>query len=203
MFRKNTGPFILSAFVAVVSLAFLTGCTGNAANVSTTANSANTAGQQKAVPDNNVAVNLKAPAAMEAEHEKLHENLAKVISSGGKTAEAGKAVEAVLSKHFEHEEEFALPQLGLLPALADGKFSEGMRPAIALSDRLKTDMPKMLDEHKELVKALEALAEAGKTENKADAVAFAEALTAHAKAEEEVSYPTAILVGEYLRVKLP
>ncbi len=139
---------------------------------------------------------------MEAEHKELHDSLAKIIASGGKTAEAGKAVEAVLSKHFEHEEEFALPQLGLLPVLADGKFSEGMRPAIALSDRLKADLPMMINEHKELVKALETLAETGKSENKPDAIAFAEALTAHAKTEEEVSYPTAIVVGEYLKLKL-
>jgi hypothetical protein len=31
---------------------------------------------------------------------------------------------------------------------------------------------------------------------------FAEKLTLHARNEEEVSYPTAILIGEYVKLKL-
>ena len=77
-----------------------------------------------------------------------------------------------------------------------------MKAAIELSDRLKADMPKMLEEHKGIVEALNALKEAAKTENKTQAISFAEHLSAHAQNEEQVMYPAAILVGEYLKLKL-
>ena len=77
-----------------------------------------------------------------------------------------------------------------------------MKRAIDLSDRLKADMPKMLEEHKAIVEALNALKEAAKTENKKQAISFAEHLLAHAQNEEQVMYPAAILVGEYLKLKL-
>jgi hemerythrin-like domain-containing protein len=62
-------------------------------------------------------------------------------------------------------------------------------------------MPKMLDEHKAIVGALDALARAAKEENKIQTVAFTEKLKAHAQTEEQVMYPAAILVGEYLKLK--
>ena len=61
----------------------------------------------------------------------------------------------------------------------------------------------MLTEHREIVKALQRLTEAAKSENMPEYVRFAERLMAHARAEEEVSYPTALLIGRYLKVVLP
>jgi hemerythrin superfamily protein len=46
------------------------------------------------------------------------------------------------------------------------------------------------------------LTEAALKENKLDYVQFAEKLTLHAQTEEEVLYPAAILVGEYLKLQL-
>jgi hypothetical protein len=47
------------------------------------------------------------------------------------------------------------------------------------------------------------LVEAAKAENKPEYVHFAEKLMAHARTEEEVSYPTALLIGRYLKATLP
>ena len=145
---------------------------------------------------------LEVPSSIAAEHRELHEELRTAIASGGKTAAAAKIVEQRLKVHFEKEEEYALPQLGLLVPLAEGRVSPEMKRAIELSDRLKADMPKMLEEHKGIVEALNALKEAAKTENKKQAISFAEHLLAHAQNEEQVMYPAAILVGEYLKLKL-
>ena len=60
----------------------------------------------------------------------------------------------------------------------------------------------MLMEHKSIVAALNHLADVAKQENKPEYVEFAEKLILHAQTEEEVSYPTAILIGEYLKLKL-
>jgi hemerythrin-like domain-containing protein len=60
----------------------------------------------------------------------------------------------------------------------------------------------MLKEHENIVVALDALANAARQENKLAAQQFAEKLKQHAKTEEEVLYPAAILVGDYIELKL-
>jgi hypothetical protein len=77
-----------------------------------------------------------------------------------------------------------------------------MEPAVAMAHRLKADLGHMLLEHKEIVAALEALKEAAGSEGKASAAGFAEKLMLHAQTEEEVLYPAAILIGEYICLKL-
>lgn len=141
------------------------------------------------------------PSSVEAEHKELHAHLAKILKSGGRTAAAAKDVEKRLHPHFVKEEEFALPPLGLLSALASGQVPTSPDNIIKMSDRLKAEMPQMLREHKEIVGALEHLRTAAQAEHKTDAVQFAEELMAHATQEEQILYPSAILVGEYLKLK--
>ena len=59
----------------------------------------------------------------------------------------------------------------------------------------------MLKEHKAIVAALKKLVAVAKKEKRNDIVHFAEKLMLHAKTEEEVLYPAAILIGEYLKEK--
>lgn len=116
--------------------------------------------------------------------------------------EAAKAVANVLHPHFEKEEEYALPPLGLLSTLAEGKITEEMKSVFIMSDKLKADLSHMLKEHKEIVAALDNLIDAAKKENKMEYADFAEKLKLHARTEEEVLYPAAILIGEYLKLRL-
>jgi hypothetical protein len=61
----------------------------------------------------------------------------------------------------------------------------------------------MLSEHKAIVQTLDELGRAAKAERHPEVSRFVEELTAHAETEEQVLYPAAILVGEYLKLKLP
>jgi hypothetical protein len=101
------------------------------------------------------------------------------------------------------EEEFALPPLALLRPLAGGAVTPEMRGAVRLADRLKAELPRLLAEHKAIVAALEELGRAASMEGHAEVVRFVEKLTVHAQHEEQVLYPAAVLVGEYLKLKLP
>ena len=148
------------------------------------------------------AMKSQIPKSINAEHEELHLALEKAIESGGKTGEAAKVVAERMHLHFKNEEEYALPQLGLLNQLAEGKVYGEMKEAIKLSDKLKADLPQMLAEHKTIVAALDNLSNAAKSENKTDVIEFTEKLKMHAQNEEEVLYPAAILVGEYLKLRL-
>lgn len=142
------------------------------------------------------------PYSMQAEHEALHADLEKAIASGGETGAAAKVVAHVLHAHFESEEKYALPPLGLLPALAEGKISHEMTQVLEMTDTLKAELPRMLEEHKVIVDALQKLIKAASQEQKTEHVHFAEKLMLHARNEEEVAYPTAILIGEYVRMTL-
>ncbi len=155
---------------------------------------------------------LKIPESLELEHEELHEQLYKGIKEGGKVGEAAKAVADILHPHFEKEEEYALPPLGLLTSLlleeqeqrkgGKSKITQEMKNnVISMADRLKTDLSHMVEEHNEIVSSLNNLIEIAKIENKKELVQFAEKLKLHAKTEEQVLYPAAILIGEYLKLK--
>jgi Hemerythrin HHE cation binding domain len=142
------------------------------------------------------------PASLKLEHEDLHAELVMATKAGGKVGEAAKGVARVLHDHFVKEEEFALPPIGLLSALARGEVDENMKSVLRMTDRLKAELPQMLEEHKAVVAALKNLIAAAEVENKPEHARFAEKLMLHAQTEEEVLYPAAILVGEYLKLKL-
>lgn len=142
------------------------------------------------------------PKPMKEEHEELHSNLKKAVMSGGKIGEAAKAVAHALHPHFQREEEFALPPLGLLSAIAEGKITPDMAEVFKMTDTLKAELPQMLEEHKTIVAALNQLIDVAKKEKKDEIVQFAQQLMLHAQTEEQVSYPTAILIGEYLKLRL-
>lgn len=142
------------------------------------------------------------PRPMQVEHDELHADLAKAIAAGGRTGEAARAVGKALHAHFHKEEECALPPLGLLAALAEGRFEPEMAEVLALTDRLEAEMPQMLAEHRQIVLALDKLIEAARAENQPQAERFAAQLKLHAETEELVSYPAARLVGRYVKARL-
>lgn len=142
------------------------------------------------------------PSSLQSEHHELHEALGKATRLGGQTGAAAKALEEALMPHFKREEEFALLPLGLLPELSEGKVRPEMRSALAKTEQLRREMPRMLSEHQAIVSKLEQLERAAEKEKRADVVRFAHQLKAHAVTEEQLLYPTSLLVGEYLRLKL-
>ena len=141
------------------------------------------------------------PASLKEEHKGLHENLESFTKLPGKTGIAAKEVANMLHPHFIKEEEFALPPLGLLVSLAKGQASGDMKGTIAMTDKLKEDWQQMLNEHQQIVGSLEKLRNAAIEEQHPEVVRFTESLKLHAKTEEDVTYPTAILIGEYLKLK--
>ncbi len=145
-------------------------------------------------------MDLKIPQPLKAEHDELHDELRKAISAGGRTAEAAREVARLLHPHFVKEEEFALPPLGLLVRVARGEPppSDATQAAIGMAERLKMELPEMLAEHGQIVAALDALAAVAEREGHAEVSQFAEKLKLHARTEEEVLYPAAIVLGEHL-----
>lgn len=144
---------------------------------------------------------LKVPQPMRMEHEELLAELEKATKVGGKVGEAAKVVAKAMHIHSIKEEEYALPPLGLLSQLAAGRVTPEMGCVLDLTNLLKEDLPYLLAEHQAIVAALMDLIDVAKAEGKSDCARLAERLILHAQVEE-VAYPAAILIGEYLKLKL-
>jgi len=142
------------------------------------------------------------PRPLKLEHKELHGELVEAVKTSGAIGKAAEAVAKVLHPHFVREEEYALPPIGLLQVLAKGKVSKDMKDVLVMTDKLKKDLPHMLKEHKAIVAKLKKLASVAKQEKRPEFVHFAEKLMIHAQTEEEVLYPAALLIGEFIRLKL-
>jgi hemerythrin superfamily protein len=71
-----------------------------------------------------------------------------------------------------------------------------------MTDALRKELPRMLEEHKRIRAATEKLRIAAREEKAAAQEQFAERLAAHAQTEEEILYPAAILVGDIIRARI-
>jgi len=152
-------------------------------------------------PAKQAKMDFSIPEPMQIEHEELHAALARLTKESGRTGDAAKAVAQVLDPHFAKENEYALPPLSLLKPLSQGKFEPNMAEVLKLTDKLDADMPAMLAEHKDIEAALKKLHDAATAENNAAGIHFAEHLAAHAQEEEEFTYPTALLIGKYVKLR--
>jgi hemerythrin-like domain-containing protein len=139
---------------------------------------------------------LSAPASMEKEHQDIWQLLVRVQNLSGKTGSIAEKLARDLKAHIDKEESMALPLLGLLRDLVNGKLSRtSAKRASLVYVKFEKEYPGMLHGHKELRKMLERLKKVGAEEGHLTAVRFAEALEKHSQEEEEVLYPAAILAG--------
>lgn len=145
---------------------------------------------------------LRIPLPLKEEHAELHAELVRATKAGGLTGEAALSLVRVMRPHFKKAEEYALPPLGLLTELSQEGVAPGMSEVLQMTDRLATELAQMLAEHKQIAAALSALIDAARAEGKPEFIDFAQKLMAHARAEEEISYPTTLLIGRYVRAAL-
>jgi len=78
-----------------------------------------------------------------------------------------------------------------------------MRWAIAMADRIKSDREIIFAEHTTITAWMNELAEAARRAHQQDVLDLARSLVADSLNDTEVMEPAAIVIGEYLRSKLP
>lgn len=142
---------------------------------------------------------LGIPKAMEEEHEELHEELRSATKIRGKVGEAAVRVAQALHPHFERENELALPVIGVARELVEGKTSADFLKALELADKFKAEYDKMLQEHLEIVKALDQLHKVAKQAKKRNVIDFGRRLKLPAQTEEDLTYPAVLMVGKLLK----
>jgi hypothetical protein len=140
---------------------------------------------------------LKVPNALKSGHEALYAGLRRAMREPGATGECARNLMQIMDGHMMREEKFALRPLGLLKALSRGETPADLAEAIAIVEGFKREMPQMMDEHRQIADLLRRFAKEAEAAGKPEYVQLAEDLVVHAQIEEDVLYPTAILVGAY------
>lgn len=142
------------------------------------------------------------PSSLRVEHAELHDFAAAASREPEPLGDCMRRVARLLEQHSRKEEAFALPPLGLLERLARGEFHPEMAEVLTHTEWLKNNLPLLFSEHQALLSALEEVLAAASAAKRLDLVDFAERLINHARIEEQVLYPAAILVGELVRLRL-
>lgn len=144
---------------------------------------------------------LQIPEPMRIEHEAIHSRLEAATREAGPVGAAARDLARVLGPHFERENQIALPPLGLLEPLGHGMQipQDQVNRALAITDSLRAELPRMLEEHVHIEAATRKLAEVATEHGIAEVADLAHALLMHARTEQAVHYPAALLVGTILR----
>ena len=145
---------------------------------------------------------LEVPEALKAEHQELRTELDKAASLGGTLGDAAKAVERVLLPHLKKEEEFVLPPLSILPLLTEGEVTVEMGASLPMTNRLRTELPHLIEDHRAINSELEKLAQAAQAEQRWEYACYAEKFRSIAQYEEKVLFPAVMLIGRYVRLNL-
>ena len=144
---------------------------------------------------------LKIPPSLKHEHGEMRASLEIAEKAPGKSGEAAREVARLLLPHFKKEEEYALPPLDALAVMAGGGLPEMPKSIIDNADRLRHELVEMLREHKAIAKALEDLYETATGDARPELARFAKKLLLHAQMEEQIYYPAALVIGDYLKLK--
>lgn len=147
---------------------------------------------------NDKPADLKMPDSLRKRHEAFHAEFTKATKEEGKVGDAARAIEKIGTAHFAKAKD-VFPPLGLLPRLAEGKVTPEMREAVEMAEKLRAGLPQIRRDHHELIAGLKKLGEAAKVQGKTDYVRFAEKLTLHIQEEEEILYPTVLLIGDTVK----
>lgn len=180
---------LLAISATLVALSLVTPASGRAQH------------HQHEAPSQTVADSSRIPASIRTEHAEIHAELTAATKAPGSVGAAARELAAVLHPHFVREEEIALPPLALLAPLARGDWSPAMRDVLPLTDSLRAEMPRMLQEHEAIRAATMRLRDVARAAGATAVAHLAEKLAVHAQSEEEILYPAAILVGELVRVR--
>jgi len=119
----------------------------------------------------------------------------RVAEAAGKTLELVKA-------HIQREQEYILPPLTLLPAIANGRVTPDMKWAVTMADRVKADHELIYQEQARITQALSLLLLAAEEEHDAEAAGLARSLVVDSLSDLELTEPMVVTIGEYVRTKL-
>jgi len=144
---------------------------------------------------------LAIPTSVRDEHLELLAGLLTAGAERGPLGQAARELTATLQPHFDREERIALPPLALLRPLAEDRLPANAAEVLPLTDSLVAELPRMLEAHREVDAAIARFESVARAEHVYRYELLAGSLRRHARGEEEVLYPAAVLVGDVVRAR--
>ena len=138
------------------------------------------------------------PLSLTEEHTTLLNMIHKISIRPDSSGRVAIKLYELLQHHFKEEENYVLPPLGLLPQLIKGELPADTEQVIALTEKLKDQMQHMDVEHQMARAYLNELKTA--SEKDTEVLKLEQELSKHAQMEEEILFPTSLLIGEHLKL---
>lgn len=146
---------------------------------------------------------LVTPPSLKEEHKEIMGSLREFAINPDRTGRAIAELLDVLEPHFEKEEKLAMPVLGSISELVSGDRVTDLREIAESQVALLKEYDKMFDEHSEVRKFIVRAEKIAREEKHEEVVDLLEGLAHHARVEEEVLYPAALLVGTVAKCLMP
>lgn len=148
-------------------------------------------------------VMLASPQSLDEEHEELMNSFRECSKRKGETGKTILQLLEVLEPHFEKEQRVVMPLLGSISDLVSGERISNLNEIAGAQAPLLKEYAQMFEDHK-MVRELIANAEkAAKKEGSEDVIELLKGLAHHARIEEEVLYPSALLAGTLAKCLQP
>ena len=138
------------------------------------------------------------PLSLTEEHTTLLNMIHKISTRPDSSGRVAIKLYELLQHHFKEEENYVLPPLGLLPQLTKGELPADTEQVIALTEKLIDQMQHMDIEHQMVRAYLNELKTA--SEKDTEVLKLEQELSKHAQMEEEILFPTSLLIGEHLKL---
>ncbi|MBI2960586.1 MAG: hemerythrin domain-containing protein [Betaproteobacteria bacterium] len=145
---------------------------------------------------------IDAPKALLLGHDEVRAELVRAATEYGPVGLAAKRLAQICLPHFEREEKCVFPVLALLPHLARGELRPDMASVLPLVSDFTARYDAIGMQHDSIHAAIDDLLQAAHREKKREFAEFAYNLRVHERIEDEVIFPTVLMIGQYLREKL-
>jgi len=142
-----------------------------------------------------------APASILKEHEYLLSRIHGIASYKDSTGRAAQKLLELMQHHFTEEEDYVLPTLGLLPILTSDSLPENIDDIIKLTDKLESNTTHLNVEHQMIRAYMQETIQAAAFDKHPEIIEIEKVLRQHASLEEEILFPTALMIGRYLKLK--
>lgn len=141
----------------------------------------------------------KTPKSISSGHENLCSELSTIMNLYPNSANKLQPLSKVMLNHFQKEEKYALPPLGLVLALSQGNWQLDENIAVDMSRTLNLKFEELRNDHEKIADIIKNLKNSLEYESIYEFKRFITSLEVHMDLEDQVLYPTAILIANYFK----
>ncbi|MGE5213736.1 MAG: hypothetical protein ACM3NN_08610 [Nitrospirota bacterium] len=145
-------------------------------------------------------IEFQVPESLRLDHAQLSAALSNAAQAAGRTRIAAEKIVQLLEAHVQKEDREVLQVLGLLAPLAKRRVDLAAEDLSRLDD-LELSQCALNRQHAALAAAGEQLLAIAREENAQEVLEFAEWLLLRIRLDEEILYPAALLIRNYLRIQ--